>query len=618
MQEEDNINEHVRSYLNYYINQVSNPRFAVLVSGPWGVGKTHIVRNTLRSLRIEDVNLNPFKTFDRRPLKVANVSLYGVSDQSGFDNALLAAIYPWSSHKASKAAGAITKSALKYLKISPPELSKNLFKTFKKIDVFVFDDLERATIPPTELMGNINSLVEHDGAKAIILANETEINDPNYAKIKEKLVGITLKITPEINYALHTFISRLSLTDREFAREAKLRLAIIRQTFDDSEYENLRSLERGLFDLQRLYDCLDEKHKISKELIDTVFQLYLMMAMEIRSSLLNEKSIRSRSSQRWAGMFSREKEGPLSPFTILTEKYSGIDVFDPVLSDDTIADGLCRGLISTDKVFADLDTSSYFASDEEPEWRTVWYAHERETGVVEEAIVKMDGKFNKYEYRDPGIILHVFGQYLWLASIGYRDFDKKTVLGWWKEYVVDLRERGELEPPSTNIEDDYGRGAYKGLGFYGLGTEEFTEFWKHLEKERERADQESYPKKARELLNLIRQDFYGFRSSIRYSSEGSGDFARKPILSAVDPNEFASILVDLPAAKYRDMIFVLRSRYDGGIIHNDLKDEKEWLFKVFDAIKHKAEGSSVLEQDRLVDFFETALLKNLGLLDASQ
>ncbi|EDW3767835.1 hypothetical protein GVD11_001962, partial [Salmonella enterica subsp. enterica] len=40
-------NEHLRSYINYYTG-LKNPRYAVLVKGEWGVGKTHLIKNILK------------------------------------------------------------------------------------------------------------------------------------------------------------------------------------------------------------------------------------------------------------------------------------------------------------------------------------------------------------------------------------------------------------------------------------------------------------------------------------------------------------------------------------------------------------------------------------------
>ena len=42
--------------------------------------------------------------------------------------------------------------------------------------IFVFDDLERCDCPINEVFGLINGLVEHEGTKVILVANEKEIS----------------------------------------------------------------------------------------------------------------------------------------------------------------------------------------------------------------------------------------------------------------------------------------------------------------------------------------------------------------------------------------------------------------------------------------------------------
>jgi hypothetical protein len=79
--------------------------------------------------------------------------------------------------------------------------------------VIVFDDVERCAIPICHLLGYINKFVEHGGFKVILVANENEIlerekadesNLNAYRRIKEKLIGKTFEIVPEIESALRT------------------------------------------------------------------------------------------------------------------------------------------------------------------------------------------------------------------------------------------------------------------------------------------------------------------------------------------------------------------------------------------------------------------------------
>src|SRR5687768_6444579 len=45
-----NPNQHIKDYLSYYLSFSMPPRFAVLLNGPWGIGKTFLVRTFVDSL----------------------------------------------------------------------------------------------------------------------------------------------------------------------------------------------------------------------------------------------------------------------------------------------------------------------------------------------------------------------------------------------------------------------------------------------------------------------------------------------------------------------------------------------------------------------------------------
>jgi len=47
-------NKHVWDYLEYYLRLGHAPGFAVLVSGPWGVGKTYLMKAFLKKEFKED------------------------------------------------------------------------------------------------------------------------------------------------------------------------------------------------------------------------------------------------------------------------------------------------------------------------------------------------------------------------------------------------------------------------------------------------------------------------------------------------------------------------------------------------------------------------------------
>ncbi len=78
----DGNNRHVWDYLTYYLGLAHAPCFAVLLSGPWGVGKTYLLKAFLKDRFKEDV------------ADYVYVSLYGLSSIEEIDDALFQAAFP--------------------------------------------------------------------------------------------------------------------------------------------------------------------------------------------------------------------------------------------------------------------------------------------------------------------------------------------------------------------------------------------------------------------------------------------------------------------------------------------------------------------------------------------
>lgn len=75
-------NKHICTYLTYYLGLAHAPGFAVLISGPWGVGKTYLLKKFLK------------KRFGDDTANYVYVSLYGPSTIAEIDDALFQAAFP--------------------------------------------------------------------------------------------------------------------------------------------------------------------------------------------------------------------------------------------------------------------------------------------------------------------------------------------------------------------------------------------------------------------------------------------------------------------------------------------------------------------------------------------
>lgn len=169
---------------NYIEND--HDKFAILINGAWGSGKTYLYENYLRTELEKD---NPKRK------RHIYISLYGVSSVDDISKQLVAEYMLYSrlgnrmadcAYKVSGVFGIICRG----LTFTHGDFSANLDDVISHVmdviepknSVICFDDLERCSVPINEIFGYINNLVEHCGCKIIILADEDNIGK-TYANI---------------------------------------------------------------------------------------------------------------------------------------------------------------------------------------------------------------------------------------------------------------------------------------------------------------------------------------------------------------------------------------------------------------------------------------------------
>ena len=227
-----NLIEELKNYCN-----ISNPVGTLMLSGEWGCGKTYLIKNKLiPSMKNEyvfvNVSLFGIDSLDKlrvevkkkwleeaskidksNGIKVSNVTDSYKKIYSTIKNAL-----PEKWQKK----GEIVSSIMDLVNFMP--ISNRILE--KRV-ILVFDDLERTTIPCTDLLGCINDYCENQGFNTIIVANEEKIEDksndksndkPNdksndglsYREIKEKIVQRVIPFVPDYKEVVSNSIESMS------------------------------------------------------------------------------------------------------------------------------------------------------------------------------------------------------------------------------------------------------------------------------------------------------------------------------------------------------------------------------------------------------------------------
>ncbi|MGH8105437.1 MAG: P-loop NTPase fold protein, partial [Arenimonas sp.] len=274
-------NSHVREYLRHYFSFQHSPGYAVLLNGPWGIGKTFLIKKLLD------------EHFKEQKEEYIYMSLYGLTSIEEINEALLAAIYPAIECKGVKIAGRVVKAALSYGAIET-DFKLGDFLGQYNAKLFVFDDLERCELKPiNKVLGYINEFIEHDGCKVLIIANEEEIEDgAEYRRRREKLVGKTLEVQSSFDEAIAYFIS--TIDDADTKRFVQEKAADISATYYQSKLHNLRILQQTIWDFERVYRVLSAKHRANDNAMTILLKMFFALSFELKAGRITEEALGTR------------------------------------------------------------------------------------------------------------------------------------------------------------------------------------------------------------------------------------------------------------------------------------------------------------------------------------
>lgn len=200
-----------KQILDFIFNYLTKDKTqnALMLTSPWGTGKSYFINNELSNF-LKD-----------KGIKCIIVSLYGLNNLQDLSKAIFIEAKCKAINSKNLAlqsakiiATTVAKGIASFWGINLDISEKQLEKLYRSLDfsktLLVLEDLERSGIEAKEVLGFVNNLVEHDGAKVLLVANENEllktgtkkVNDETktfftnkseeYLSIKEKTVGDTI------------------------------------------------------------------------------------------------------------------------------------------------------------------------------------------------------------------------------------------------------------------------------------------------------------------------------------------------------------------------------------------------------------------------------------------
>lgn len=609
------VNDHLSPLLDAYV-ALSDPGFAVMVTAPWGVGKSFAVRNWLGS----------------RPHLY--VSLFGVDSVAAAQEAVfIAALDQTDATQArlrAKGADALSKLAGGAI-AKATGVSVDLSGAYRNLvlkhapQLMILDDLERAQLPPPLLLGLINRFVEHEGRNVILIANEAELDTSgDYRRWREKVVGRTITLAPDTDSALTVFLAQVP--------DAPVRAFLIphrdllRQVFDLSETQNLRLLRQAMLEWSRFHTALPPDITGNDAGMRHLLADFMALTVAYHGAKIDREDLgqdRNLARSLWKTGDKQKSEPPETGAERLRGRYAKHQV--TALNGSAIPGDLAKRVIGDghappDEIAAALRTLALFRDPDAEPWITLWWWCNRPEAKVTEALEKVQAQLAACHFTDPHVILHVFGNYLDLSNHGLIPQSRNEVVQQALSYIAELEQTGHLptDIPARNWRGGLHQESAFGLGYSERDTPEFATIRSALIDALDRTFKAANPQRVQDLLTLYETAPDDFRAVISGAGgrEGLPRYADDRIFLDADPAAVAQrVFANSPAywsdflQPFKDRILIQEGR--SVLDQNPAPSERNWLLQFRTHAAELAEASGPVRRAQI----RQSLVWHLSFLD---
>ena len=627
------LNQHVKDGIAYYtsLDIEDGPGYAIMISGDWGTGKTHTVRSILKELDVKHVW----------------VSLYGLNETSQINDAIFAEINPILSSKKFRFAAKVGKGFLKgALKIdldgdgssdatARADLSNlDLEKIAdpEKSQLLIFDDLERSNFEkPEQILGYINSFVELNGLKAVIIGNDSKLikHHDQYKDIKEKLIGKTYEIEPDITSAVSAIYSDLEDEVTKFLAPKSDVIKSFCLTFskqinredtdqgdqkskeqDDWEDINFRCLKRALIDFQQLYRNLDATLREQEDELADFFKLFLVLGYFSKTGKLDGTELDQLKTTEYE--FRLKEQGLPLVYRLLNAWGFKANIHELYVDVEAWKHALLKG--NQASILEGLKNSTAFRpTPAEDAWVTVWHGLSQEQEAFEKAVTTLEREIANRKYQTREEILHLIGISIWLRDDVYANSGKEgsdqqlrhetweEISRSWESYITDIESHLKISLQEYYFRDR--EDGKFGLSIWRRETDEYQKLSDHLYLVAQQGLLSSIASKVHKLAKQIPQTYVPFYNAVCTTNNPGDSYPSIPILHTFDPSEFADILLSTPAEHFRNSLMFFETRYEFHYL-SKLELEYSWFCKVVELLEAAQDASEGIDNYRLKNGIE--------------
>ncbi len=606
-------NQGIRDFLASYCRRES-PKYAVMITGEWGAGKTWLVNEIMKQEGLEHFR----------------ISLFGISTRQEVYDEFFAQCHPMLASAGTRVVAGIARGILSRVTFplgsadmqSQSQLESLGLKELlinNKDKIVILDDFERCRLPVREALGIISNLLDEDSCKVIIISNDNEIQDTEYASYKEKAVAYTFKAEPEAELALDQFWDIMAshhLNDKS-VNEIKEIVGIVH---DQSGYMNLRHLKISLEAFERLYSCLPDSAKEKGELVKQLLYIHSIFSYEVLHGGISGDQVIGLFSKLLYGSRSDSQPSETDPIGMIANKYRPSLARDLILDSDTWINLFAKGSLDKQAVKNSIEVSRFFIDQRTPTWRKLLEVWSISNDELRELLAQLQEDITRENFSNVGEILHLTGILLWLSKKCLYSEPPETIV----EASIGLlnslhsQQRIECRPGDRHYSNE--DNSFANIQFFERTNPSFQQVLDRAKTIEKEINQSKLMTSAVVLMDLLPGDVFGFCRQLVHAHLGdkhslSGLYADEPILASADSTRFVRSLMDLKPMSRRDLLYGIAQRYKHPAIARMLVSELQWLERVDDGLKRElADAGTSIEAFQLksaIDEYIDPSIENL-------
>jgi len=601
--------------LKQYIFETKSSDYAILVTGPWGCGKTFFIKNFIKE-NLGEYRRNKMNRYD--PIPNAYVSLNGKStiDQLRID--ILATIDP-GQFKTAKGAEFLLSAALAQAKIRQGINLVGKLKFSSKTILFL-DDLERWGGSISEIMGFVNRLVEHERLKVILIADqdilirltekqdtETDNRNDSFTLIKEKTIGKTLKFKQDETTLFSQFIGALKNENcREYLSSRQIDLIDI---FRKSNVQSFRVLKRSIEDFQVFWTKLDTDQLIIGTEFDSFTSQYFMFQFEFKKGNFTNSDLESYNQYRRSLQNQEEQK-----IDQLSNKYKPDLSFHFYLArkefwlNEILGNGATKDQISTV-----MKKNGCYPNGQKSDWVQLWYYWRLTSVEFRSLIERIEISLARNDYLVAGEILHIFLLLNSLDEQGIIIFPDALQSG--RNYIDTLFDNNDLEEWNFEKDSMLDWDSHESLGFADRGSQQTKDFVAYMANKLKENTLNNLQHHGLELIEQLRNQTIVFCRRMRPSNE-SDSLHQTPILANTDSSDFCDVFLSLHPEEQTKVLTSINSRYSNqkGRLQ-PLIQERDFLESIDRELRSRLEQMDTLDVIRLTARLDKYIVKSVELLN---